>query len=105
MILSGFKTLHKGLGICMTCGNTKVVRFMHALLSRLMNMFPTEPGELASLPGPTQLSVACRRGLTLLQVVGNWAEPGKEGKSEVGGREGERRIYGRVYCAVFHVCA
>ena len=61
---------------------------MHALLSRLMNMFPTEPGELASLPGPTQLSVACRRGLTLLQVMGDWAEPGKEEKSEVGGGEG-----------------
>ena len=64
---------------------------MHALLSRLMNMFPTEPGELASLPGPTQLSVACRRGLTLLQVMGDWAEPGKEEKSEVGGGGGRER--------------
>jgi len=45
VILAGFKTLHKGLGICMTCGSTKVVRFMHGLLSRLMGMFPTEPGE------------------------------------------------------------
>ena len=52
VVLSGFKTLHKGLGICMTCGSTKVVRFMHALLSRLMSMFPTEPGELALHPGP-----------------------------------------------------
>ena len=42
-ILSGFKTLQKGLTVCMTCGNTKVVRYVHGLLSKLMNMFPTEP--------------------------------------------------------------
>lgn len=84
----------------MMCGNTKVVRFMHALLSRLMNMFPTEPGKLASLPGLTQLSIACRRGLTLLQVVGNWAEPGKEGKR--GGGEGgrEKDMWKSILCCV-----
>ena len=44
VLLPGFKSLHKGLTICMTCGNTKVVRYMHVLLSRLMAMFPTELG-------------------------------------------------------------
>ncbi|KAL5497639.1 hypothetical protein EMCRGX_G014148 [Ephydatia muelleri] len=46
-ILSGFKTLQKGLTVCMTCGNTKVVRYVHGLLSKLMNMFPTEPASAA----------------------------------------------------------
>ncbi len=46
VILAGFKTLHKGLNVCMTCGNTKVVRYVHALLSRLLGMFPPEHGEL-----------------------------------------------------------
>ena len=53
---------------------------MHALLSRLMSMFPTEPGELALHPGPAQLSIACMRGLTMLQVMGGWAEPGNGAK-------------------------
>ncbi|XP_064401908.1 transformation/transcription domain-associated protein-like isoform X2 [Halichondria panicea] len=42
VILAGFKTLHKGLNVCMTCGNTKVVRYVHALLTRLLGMFPPE---------------------------------------------------------------
>ncbi len=45
VILAGFKTLHKGLNVCMTCGNTKVVRYVHALLSRLLGMFPPEHGK------------------------------------------------------------
>ena len=28
---------------CMTCPNTKVIRGVHSLLSRLMSFFPTEP--------------------------------------------------------------
>ena len=44
VLLAGFKTLSKGLTICMTCGSTKVVRFVHTMLTKLMGMFPTEPG-------------------------------------------------------------
>ena len=45
ILLAGFKTLSKGLTICMTCGSTKVVRYIHSLLTKLMGMFPTEPSE------------------------------------------------------------
>ena len=45
VVLAGFKSLNKGLTICMTCGSTKVVRYIHSLLTKLMGMFPTEPGE------------------------------------------------------------
>ncbi|XP_015681343.1 transformation/transcription domain-associated protein, partial [Protobothrops mucrosquamatus] len=43
VILSSFKPLQRGIASCMTCGNTKVLRAVHTLLSRLMNNFPTEP--------------------------------------------------------------
>ncbi|KAJ7305883.1 hypothetical protein JRQ81_010249, partial [Phrynocephalus forsythii] len=42
-ILSSFKPLQRGIASCMTCGNTKVLRAVHTLLSRLMSNFPTEP--------------------------------------------------------------
>nr|XP_061807203.1 transformation/transcription domain-associated protein-like isoform X1 [Nerophis lumbriciformis] len=42
-ILSHFKPLQRGIAACMTCGNTKVLRAVHSLLSRLMSIFPTEP--------------------------------------------------------------
>ncbi|OXB82719.1 UNVERIFIED_CONTAM: hypothetical protein H355_000417 [Colinus virginianus] len=42
-ILSSFKPLQRGVAACMTCGNTKVLRAVHSLLSRLMGIFPTEP--------------------------------------------------------------
>ncbi|KAK1343257.1 hypothetical protein QTO34_016035 [Cnephaeus nilssonii] len=42
-ILSSFKPLQRGIAACMTCGNTKVLRAVHSLLSRLMSIFPTEP--------------------------------------------------------------
>ncbi|XP_077057237.1 transformation/transcription domain-associated protein isoform X2 [Siphateles boraxobius] len=42
-ILSHFKPLQRGIAACMTCGNTKVLRAVHSLLSRLMSTFPTEP--------------------------------------------------------------
>eukprot|EP00079_Xenopus_tropicalis_P039067 XP_017952838.1 PREDICTED: transformation/transcription domain-associated protein isoform X2 [Xenopus tropicalis] len=42
-ILSSFKPLQRGISACMTCGNTKVLRAVHTLLSRLMSIFPTEP--------------------------------------------------------------
>nr|XP_006000847.1 PREDICTED: transformation/transcription domain-associated protein [Latimeria chalumnae] len=42
-ILASFKPLQRGIAACMTCGNTKVLRAVHTLLSRLMSIFPTEP--------------------------------------------------------------
>ncbi|XP_065098611.1 transformation/transcription domain-associated protein isoform X5 [Paramisgurnus dabryanus] len=42
-ILAHFKPLQRGIAACMTCGNTKVLRAVHTLLSRLMSTFPTEP--------------------------------------------------------------
>ncbi|ROL48463.1 Transformation/transcription domain-associated protein [Anabarilius grahami] len=42
-ILTHFKPLQRGIAACMTCGNTKVLRAVHSLLSRLMSTFPTEP--------------------------------------------------------------
>lgn len=42
-ILSSFKPLQRGIAACMTCPNTKVIRGVHGLLSRLMSFFPTEP--------------------------------------------------------------
>uniref|UniRef100_A0AAQ5Z5H5 Transformation/transcription domain-associated protein n=1 Tax=Amphiprion ocellaris TaxID=80972 RepID=A0AAQ5Z5H5_AMPOC len=46
-ILAHFKPLQRGIAACMTCGNTKVLRAVHSLLSRLMSIFPTEPSKLA----------------------------------------------------------
>ncbi|XP_038130156.1 transformation/transcription domain-associated protein isoform X1 [Cyprinodon tularosa] len=42
-ILAHFKPLQKGIAACMSCGNTKILRAVHSLLSRLMSIFPTEP--------------------------------------------------------------
>ncbi|XP_033761645.1 transformation/transcription domain-associated protein-like [Pecten maximus] len=42
-ILTSFKPLQRGIAACMTCPNTKVIRGVHSLLSRLMSFFPTEP--------------------------------------------------------------
>ncbi|XP_061666078.1 transformation/transcription domain-associated protein [Syngnathoides biaculeatus] len=42
-ILAHFKPLQRAIASCMTCGNTKVLRAVHSLLSRLMSIFPTEP--------------------------------------------------------------
>lgn len=41
-ILSSFKPLQRGLGACIASNNTKVIRLVHGLLSRLMTLFPTE---------------------------------------------------------------
>lgn len=49
-ILAHFKPLQRGIAACMTCGNTKVLRAVHTLLSRLMSIFPTEPSEWPSGP-------------------------------------------------------
>ncbi|XP_062859239.1 transformation/transcription domain-associated protein [Trichomycterus rosablanca] len=42
-ILAHFKPLQRGIAACMTCTNTKVLRAVHSLLSKLMSIFPTEP--------------------------------------------------------------
>ncbi|KAL3212162.1 hypothetical protein MRX96_000802 [Rhipicephalus microplus] len=42
-ILSSLKPLQRGIAACMTCPNSKVIRAVHALLSRLMGLFPSEP--------------------------------------------------------------
>lgn len=42
-ILAHFKPLQRGIAACMMCTNTKVLRAVHSLLSRLMSIFPTEP--------------------------------------------------------------
>ena len=42
-ILPSFKPLQRGIAACMTCPNSKVIRSVHSLLTRLMNIFPTEP--------------------------------------------------------------
>ena len=43
MILPSFKPLQRGIAACMTCPNSKVIRAVHTLLSKLMSLFPTEP--------------------------------------------------------------
>ncbi|XP_023247442.1 transformation/transcription domain-associated protein [Copidosoma floridanum] len=42
-VLASFKPLQRGLSACIASSNSKVVRLTHALLSRLMTIFPTEP--------------------------------------------------------------
>lgn len=42
-ILVAFKPLQKSIATCMNCPNSKVIRAVHNLMSRLMNIFPTEP--------------------------------------------------------------
>ncbi|KAK7066693.1 hypothetical protein SK128_022508, partial [Halocaridina rubra] len=42
-ILGAMRGLTRGFVACMTCTNTRVVRLTHALLTRLMFTFPTEP--------------------------------------------------------------
>ncbi|PSN44253.1 Transcription-associated protein 1 [Blattella germanica] len=42
-ILASCKPLQRGIAACITCSNSKVIRLVHGLLSRLMSIFPTEP--------------------------------------------------------------
>ena len=42
-ILAAFKPLQKSIATCMNCQNSKVIRSVHSLMSRLMSQFPTEP--------------------------------------------------------------
>ena len=42
-ILAAFKPLQKSIATCMSSTNSKVIRSVHSLMSRLMSQFPTEP--------------------------------------------------------------
>ena len=42
-ILTAFKPLQAPIATCMNCTNSKVIRAVHSLMSRLMSTFPTEP--------------------------------------------------------------
>lgn len=42
-ILASFKPLQRGIGACIASTNTKIIRLVHSLLSRLMTIFPAEP--------------------------------------------------------------
>ncbi|XP_075234435.1 transcription-associated protein Nipped-A isoform X2 [Lycorma delicatula] len=42
-VLVTIKPLQRGIVACISSSNTKVIRLTHALLSRLMSIFPTEP--------------------------------------------------------------
>ncbi|GFG36813.1 hypothetical protein Cfor_08647 [Coptotermes formosanus] len=42
-ILASCKPLQRGIAACITSSNSKVIRLVHGLLSRLMSIFPTEP--------------------------------------------------------------
>lgn len=41
-ILTTFRPLQRGLSACVTCPNTRVIKLMHGLLTRLMAIFPTD---------------------------------------------------------------
>lgn len=41
-ILASFKPLQKGIGRCLTSNNSKIIRLVHLLLTKLMGLFPTE---------------------------------------------------------------
>ncbi|KAG5328830.1 TRRAP protein, partial [Acromyrmex heyeri] len=41
-ILVSFKLLQRGIGSCIASSNTKIIRLVHGLLSRLMTIFPAE---------------------------------------------------------------
>lgn len=42
-ILASFKPLQRGISACIASSNTKIIRLVHGLLSRLMTIFPAEP--------------------------------------------------------------
>ena len=42
-ILAAFRPLQASIATCMSCANSKVIRAVHSLMSRLMSTFPTEP--------------------------------------------------------------
>lgn len=41
-ILASFKPLQRGVGACITSNNTKIIKLVHNLLTKLMQLFPME---------------------------------------------------------------
>lgn len=41
-ILLSFKPLQRGIGACITSNNTKIIKLVHNLLTKLMQLFPME---------------------------------------------------------------
>lgn len=41
-ILASFKPLQRGIGACITSNNTKIIKLVHNLLTKLMQLFPME---------------------------------------------------------------
>ncbi|KAG9267683.1 transformation/transcription domain-associated protein isoform X2 [Astyanax mexicanus] len=76
-ILAHFKPLQRGIAACMTCSNTKVLRAVHSLLSRLMSIFPTEPTAPGPLADPGKSSTIGEVSPTppLLPPVGHHVTP------------------------------
>ena len=60
-VLAAFRPLQKPIATCMNCPNSKVIRAVHGLMSRLMNMFPTEPttSSVASKHEELEVLYAC----------------------------------------------
>ena len=60
-MLAAFRPLQKPIATCMNCPNSKVIRAVHGLMSRLMNMFPTEPttSSVASKHEELEVLYAC----------------------------------------------
>ena len=73
-ILSSMKPLQRGISACMTCTNTKVIRCVHGLLSKLMSIFPTEPASsnVASKHDELEVLYACVSKVRQYSMIGIW---------------------------------
>ncbi|KAK9874414.1 hypothetical protein WA026_002761 [Henosepilachna vigintioctopunctata] len=60
-ILNEFKVLQRGLGACINTSNTKIIKLIHTLLSKLMSIFPTDR---------TTANAACKELDVLYATVG-----------------------------------
>lgn len=54
-ILVSFKSLQCGIGACIASTNTRVIRLVHALLSRFLTIFPPEPTPSNATSKPEEL--------------------------------------------------
>lgn len=68
-ILVSFKPLQRGIGACITSSNTKIIRLVHGLLSRLMTIFPAEQASPNIAPKYEELD-------TLYTTVGRFIAEG-----------------------------
>ena len=68
------KPLQRGISACMTCTNTKVIRCVHGLLSKLMSIFPTEPASsnVASKHDELEVLYACVSKVRQYSMIGIW---------------------------------